>query len=143
MSDGPIDDGPRGDGPARDGPMGDGPARDGATGEDDRAPAEVYQGELDGPLFEALIDDLSRFAQIVSVHLKAGPEAHADEAHITLEKARLLLVTGRAHGVRIRYEHEGSEWIDTLLRGTRSIRLVRTRVPIAPSKRKRRLNILG
>lgn len=108
--------------------------------------AEVYQGELDGPLFEALFDDLQRFTRIVSVHLKSGPEAHADEAHITLEKARLLLVLGRAHGVRIRYEHEGAEWIDTLLRGARSIRLVRTRVPIPPSQQapaKRRLPILS
>ena len=97
--------------------------------------ADVYQAELDGALFEALFDDLERFAQIVSVHLKTGPEEHADEAHITLEKARLLMVLGRAHGIRIRYEHEGVEWIDTLLRGKSTIRLVRTRVPIPPSQR--------
>lgn len=105
--------------------------------------AEVYQADLDGALFEALFDDLERFTRIVSVHLKSKPEAHADEADITLEKARLLMVLGRAHGIRIRYEHEGAEWIDTLLRGSRSIRLVRTRVPIPPEARKRRLPIVS
>lgn len=113
-------------------------------------PAEVYQGDLDGALFEALFDDLERFAQIVSVHLKSGPEAHADEAQITLEQARMLMVLGRAHGIRVRYVHEGIEWIDTLLRGKSTIRLVRMKVPIPPSQReapspevRRRLPILS
>lgn len=91
--------------------------------------AELYQGELDGPLFEALLDDLERFATIVSVHLKGGPAEHADETQITLEKARMLLVLGSVHGVRIRYRHEGVEWIDTILRGRAALRLVRMRVP--------------
>ncbi|UJR84146.1 hypothetical protein [Sandaracinus amylolyticus] len=103
------------------------------------APAElpdVFQGELDGALFEALFDDLARFATIESVHLKSGPDAHADETPITLDKARLLLVLGSVHGVRIRYQHEGVEWIDTILRGRRALRLVRLRVPGARPKRR-------
>lgn len=104
---------------------------------------ELFHGELDGPLFEALLDDLERFATIESVHLKAGPEEHADETHITLEKARMLLVLGTVHGVRIRYRHEGVEWIDTILRGRRALRLVRMRVPTPPGARpKHRLRVV-
>lgn len=104
---------------------------------------ELYQGELDGPLFEALLDDLERFATIESVHVKGGPEERADETQITLEKARMLLVLGSVRGVRIRYRHEGVEWIDTIMRGRSALRLVRMRVPTRPGAReKRRLAII-
>ena len=97
--------------------------------EPEQEPGEVYEGELDGATFEALMDDLESHAQVLEVRLKNGPEEHAEETTVTLEKARMLLVLGKVHAVRVHYRHEGLEWIDTLLARGEGMRIVRFRVP--------------
>lgn len=96
--------------------------------------AEVFEGELDGTLFEALMDDLSAHAEVVGVLIKSGADEHADEPHVSLDQARMLLVLGKVRALQIHYRHEGVLWIDTLIRGPRSIRLVRTRAPTARAR---------
>lgn len=103
---------------------------------------ELYEAVLDGALFEALFDDLARVADVLSVHLKSTPEARSEEAPITLDAARLQLVLGRAHGVRIRYRHAGDEWIDTIMCLNGAMRLIRMRVPAPPRPAKPRLEVL-
>jgi hypothetical protein len=100
---------------------------------------EVYEGELDGTTFEALMDDLESHAQVLEVRLKNGPEEHAEETTVTLEKARMLLVLGKVHAVRVHYRHDGLEWIDTLLARGEGMRIVRFRIPTS----KRHLPILA
>ena len=102
-------------------------------------PPEMFGGELDGPLFEALLEDLDAHAQIVEVRTKRAAEAHADDARVSLDQARMLLLLGQVRGVQIRYVHQGIEWIDTLIRRPRAIELFRVRVPGQP---KRRLRVL-
>lgn len=96
---------------------------------------EVYEGTLDGPLFEAYFADLESYAVIRSVRTRSGPRESADDDLVDLGQARLLLVLGRALGAQVRYEHEGVAWIDTLVRRADSIRLLRTRDPIQPRGR--------
>lgn len=94
---------------------------------------EVFQGELDGALFEALMDDLVDCAEIHAVYIKSDVEAHADEPRVALDQARMLLLLGKVRGIQIHYRHEGVTWIDTLLRGPNSIRLVRMEAPVQVS----------
>ena len=91
---------------------------------------DVYQGELDGALFEALMDDLTEHAEIYAVFVKAGAEQHSDEPRVALDQARLLLLLGKVRGIQIHYRHQGVTWIDTLMRGSTSIRLVRVEAPV-------------
>ncbi|MBX3248667.1 MAG: hypothetical protein KF901_15935 [Myxococcales bacterium] len=92
---------------------------------------EVFEGELDGALFEALMNDLSDHAEILGVLIKGGAEERADEPHVSLDQARMLLVLGKVRAIQIHYRHEGATWIDTLMRGPQSIRLVRMEAPAA------------
>ncbi|MCA9614914.1 MAG: hypothetical protein R3B99_34845 [Polyangiales bacterium] len=91
---------------------------------------EVYQAELDGALFEALMDDLAEHAEIFAVFVKNDAEERADEPRVALDQARLLLLLGKVRGIQIHYRHEGVTWIDTLLRGPASIRIVRMEAPV-------------
>ncbi|MCB9602440.1 MAG: hypothetical protein H6720_19150 [Sandaracinus sp.] len=91
---------------------------------------DVYQAELDGALFEALMDDLAEHAEIFAVFVKNDAEEHADEPRVALDQARLLLLLGKVRGIQIHYRHDGVTWIDTLLRGPASIRIVRMAAPI-------------
>lgn len=97
---------------------------------------EVWSAELDGALFEALLDDIERCARVESVRVR-GRDGAVDLLH-----ARLLLVTGAAREIQLRYEHDGARWIDTLVRQPASIALVRTRNPDQPERPRRRLPVL-
>lgn len=91
---------------------------------------DVYQAELDGALFEALMDDLVEHAEIFAVFVKSGAEERADEPRVALDQARLLLLLGKVRGIQIHYRHDGVTWIDTLMRGPASIRVVRMKAPV-------------
>lgn len=91
---------------------------------------DVYQAELDGALFEALMDDLAEHAEVFAVFVKSGAEERADEPRVALDQARLLLLLGKVRGIQIHYRHDGVTWIDTLMRGPASIRVVRMKAPV-------------
>lgn len=97
---------------------------------------EIYEGFLDGALFEAYVDDLTRVANVHSVRIRNAAHERADDHEIDLEQARLLLILGRVAGVQVRYDHEGIPWIDTLARRADSIRLLRMRAPVQVQKRR-------
>lgn len=111
------------------------------TTEDPRPLPEVFTAELDGALFEALLDDIEKCATVRSVR------ARGTTAPLDLLQARGLLVLGGAREVQIRYEHSGERWVDTLMRRTGSIRLVRMRdaepPPPAEERPRRRLPVLA
>lgn len=109
--------------------------------------APVYEGELDGATFEDYLADLEELADVHRVLVKESAEAHAEGAPLSLDQARMLLLTGAVRGVQIRYRHAASEWIDTLVRGAESIRLLRVEAPGATSAEpaaptKRRLHVV-
>lgn len=104
--------------------------------------SDIYEGSLDGPLFEAYLEDLQECAQVRSVQVRHGPQERAEEPHIDLDQARMLLVLGQIRAAQIRYEHEGVAWIDTLARTQDAIRLIRTKDPIQPRKPRRSLPVL-
>ena len=109
----------------------------------------LYAGELDGALFEDYLADLEELTDVQQILVKEGPEAHADGAPLSLDQARMLLLTGSVRGVQLRYRHEGVEWIDTLVRGPETIRLLRIEAPRGRSPQgsepvpKKRLRVLG
>jgi hypothetical protein len=113
--------------------------------------APIYEGELDGALFEDYLADLEELADVERVLVKDGPESHADGAPLDLDQARMLLLTGAVRGVQIRYRHQRVAWIDTLVRTGASIRLLRVEAPRpgeapacdAASDGKRRLRVLA
>lgn len=91
--------------------------------------APVYEGALDGATFEDYLADLEELADVERVLVKESAEARAEGAPLSLDQARMLLLTGAVRGVQIRYRHESVEWIDTLVRGTDVIRLLRVQAP--------------
>ncbi len=104
--------------------------------------SEVFEGMLDGALFEAYLADLDACAIVRSVQVRGAPGAHAEETQLTLDQARMLLVLGRIRGAQVRYEHQGVAWIDTLSRGDAAVRLVRVRDPVQPRLGRRRLRVV-
>ena len=104
--------------------------------------ADLYEGVLDGPLFETYLEDLRECAQVRSVQVRHGPQERAEDPSIDLDQARMLLVLGQIRAAQIRYEHEGVAWIDTLARTPDAIRLLRTKDPIQPQRRGLRLPVL-
>jgi len=91
--------------------------------------APVYEGELDGATFEDYLADLEELADVQRVLVKESAEARAEGTPLSLDQARMLLLTGTVRGVQIRYRHESIDWIDTLVRGTDAIRLLRVEAP--------------
>lgn len=107
----------------------------------------LYAGELDGALFEDYLADLEELAEVRQILVKEGPEARAEGTPLNLDQARMLLLTGSVRGVQLRYRHQGVEWIDTLVRGPDTIRLLRVEAPqgrkSTSASVKKRLTVLG
>lgn len=112
--------------------------------------AAVYEGELDGATFEDYLADLEELAEVQRILVKESAEAQSEGAPLSLDQARMLLLTGAVRGVQIRYRHQAVEWIDTLVLGTDVIRLLRVQAahpaqheaPAEPADGKRRLLVL-
>lgn len=89
----------------------------------DRPPLpEVYEALLDAATLGRLFDDLAACARVDEVRLRDG-------AAVDLDDARRRLAAGSPVGVRIRYNHDGMAWLDTLRPVTGGTRLVRVRDP--------------
>lgn len=91
--------------------------------------APVYEGELDGATFEDYLADLEELADVHRVLVKESAEVRGEGTSLSLDQARMLLLTGAVRGVQIRYRHESIDWVDTLVRGTDAIRLLRVEAP--------------
>lgn len=90
------------------------------------------------PLNEALLDDdelvqllsdIELAADLVQVRLKGAAAAHSVGAP-TLADATAGLVGGSVAAVQLCYEYRGQQWIDTLMRTPRGVRLIRAPVPV-------------
>lgn len=90
---------------------------------------DLQDSVLDAETVRRLFFDLSQLATILDIRIKGAALAHARDGTPDLETARRVLHAGDALGVQIRYLHQGTEWIDTLLRGPHGTRLVRMRAP--------------
>lgn len=90
----------------------------------------VFEGRLDDAEFQAFLRDLEVCATVREVRVRGErPNPLRDET-FALRDAAEQFQNGAARGMRIRYEHEGQTWCDTLTRGPDGIRVVRIRQPM-------------
>lgn len=93
----------------------------------------LYQVELDEESYDALLRDLGALDGALEVSVKMAPEAFVPEgASWTLAHAREALEAGDARAIQIRYVHEATVWVDTILRGPGGFRLVRMQAHTQP-----------
>jgi hypothetical protein len=93
---------------------------------------DLFRAELDAPARSRLFDELGAHAEVIEVRVKYARGVMGAPL-TTLAQARALLDEGTALGVLIRYRYEGELWTDTLMAGGAVTRLVRMRVPLAPT----------
>jgi hypothetical protein len=86
----------------------------------------LQQTVLDPATAEALFRDLAACTQILSVTPKTRSVGHTRGA-ITIDEARVGLLSGELHGAQIRYRYDDAEWCDTLFATPQGLRVVRIR----------------
>lgn len=92
----------------------------------------VYQADLDGEAYAALLRDLTSLDGGLDVVVKHAPNVLVPEgATWTLDAARRALEAGEVRAIQVRYVHEATLWIDTILRVPGGFRLVRMQAPSA------------
>lgn len=96
-----------------------------ALAPDGPPPPPMCDAWLDETQLNDLFNDLESCAEIVSVQVKAHPQAQVGDAVVSLELARQLFADGQIRGVQIRYRFQNHEWCDTLLRAENRCRLIR------------------
>lgn len=89
---------------------------------------DVFQAELDRDTLAQLFADLAAHATVLEIREKASARARGGVAELSLAEARERLERGDVRAIQIRYRHDGSLWMDTLMKGPSLVRLVRTRV---------------
>ncbi len=93
----------------------------------------LHTGILDDAALAALVDDVQALATVIAVVPKLGPRQYAPERSVGLEEGVRLLADGVVTGLQLRYQYDGREWWDTLLRDEgRGYRLVRIAHPNGP-----------
>lgn len=90
---------------------------------------DLHQGLLDDATVDQLFRDLASFARILEIIPKFADRRPVEDGAsvLSLEEARSLLQSGAVRGVQVRYQHEGAQWWDTLMRTPQGVRLVRIR----------------
>lgn len=88
---------------------------------------DLHEGLLDDATLDALFADIECAAELLGVSVKGGAKTMADESVASLAHARELLRAGTVRGVQLRYQFQGAQWWDTLLRTQNGVRLVRVR----------------
>jgi len=86
---------------------------------------ELLEGLLDDAQLGQVFDDLAANAEIESILAKGGALQRARRESISLSEALLLLRSGAALGLQIRYQLGDRFWCDTLLRESGGVRIVR------------------
>lgn len=85
----------------------------------------LYEAELDAAQVTELFTDLEHAAQIHEVRSKTGGTARSTRTDIDLAAVRAQLWSGPQQSVQIIYAHQGRTWIDTLMRTSAGVKLVR------------------
>ena len=87
---------------------------------------ETCQQVLDDATLQQLVVDIETCTELLEVIPKYGADTYVgDEAQIGLRDAISMLKSGQLRGAQIRYNHDGSQWWDTLMATPAGIRLVR------------------
>ena len=86
---------------------------------------ELFQAVLDRAQLEDLLADIGFCASAASVTLKGAPQRYVEGEVPGLEQARRALDEQAVRGIQIRYVHQGTMWLDTLIRAGESWRLTR------------------
>src|SRR5690606_8607656 len=77
---------------------------------------DLHTADLDDATVAELFTDLHALAEIITVRLKCGEEAHADRGTVTLDEAFEALSTRRCVRAQLHYRYRGETWVDTLIR---------------------------
>lgn len=101
---------------------------------------QLQQTVLDELTLDQLLFDIAGIGEQIEVSFKGGPLQHATPSPDPgqgLLQARAALMEGTVLGVQIRYSYQGLRWLDTLLRASGGVRLVRMQVeprsePVSP-----------
>ncbi len=77
---------------------------------------ELRQATFDAAELETLLRDIGACAQITDVIPKYSATGHVPEnATLTLEDGRRLLLDGGARAVQFRYRYQDADWWDTVM----------------------------
>jgi hypothetical protein len=94
---------------------------------EDEAPLPpVHIADVDEDTVRALFFDVESLGTRIEIVMKHAAEGHVDARHRpTLAEAFARLRSGTAMGVQLRYQFQGVDWRDTLMRTADGFRLVR------------------
>ncbi|MBK1791807.1 hypothetical protein [Persicirhabdus sediminis] len=77
---------------------------------------DLHQADIDASFIHNLIDDINKCTELIEVLPKfAAQEYVNDQQNLELHEAAAMLIAGQLRGLQIRYQHEGSQWWDTIM----------------------------
>ena len=94
---------------------------------------EMREGLLTETHIARLFADIGNCTTILGIQGKGGVQRYAEAGKLTLETARVLLVTAAVRAVQIRYSYDGFEWSDTVMSLPDGFRLIRCQHPVIPA----------
>ena len=87
---------------------------------------ETCQQVLDDATLQQLVVDIETCTELLEVIPKYGADTYVgDNDQVGLRDAISMLQSGQLRGAQIRYNHDGSQWWDTLMVTPAGVRLVR------------------
>ncbi|HRI06322.1 MAG TPA: hypothetical protein PKW35_00825 [Nannocystaceae bacterium] len=89
---------------------------------------DLFESTLDDRGLSALVDDLRACAEVLGVREKGGAAQTSELSDgAGLAEAAERLRRGLLRGLQVEYTYQGRRWIDTILRGDGSFRVIRVR----------------
>lgn len=92
----------------------------------------LYEAQLDAAQVKDLFTDLEHGAQIHEVRTKHGGTTRSKLGAADLPSLSAQLWGSERQSLQIIYTHKGRTWIDTLMRTTEGVKLVRMRHEFRP-----------
>ncbi len=87
----------------------------------------IHEAILNADTLNQLFDDVSQCTHLIEVIVKHDRLSQTPDANFSLEQARELFEHGSAMGIQLRYQYDGAQWWDTLMRTPAGTRIVRIR----------------
>ena len=91
--------------------------------------SDVHEAVIDDATLDALVSDLTTYAQVLDVLVKGAPTHRTNGQVVALQDAVAWLRDGSVRGIQVRYRYDECEWRDTWLATGAGIRLVRVKTP--------------
>lgn len=89
---------------------------------------ELIEGEMDQAMLSQLVADITGCTELLEVIPKYSAQGYAPEqSDLDLTDAVDQLVKGELRGLQIRYNYQGNQWWDTLMRTPKGVKLVRVK----------------